>query len=204
MPKLRTGADPECAKTEKVAETVVVNGNGTLRDVLVRVQPGTVAGWIPDQPVVLDQTECVYRPRVQGGVVGQTLEVRNSDATLHNVHAKELKLDRRQAHRSIFNRPQPAGTKPIAAPLAAVDVVQLKCDAHAWMTAYVVLGDQPYHSVSDDQGAFTLDRVPTGTIRLQAWHALYGVKTAEVQVEDGKTAEVSFSYDASEAPGGSE
>ena len=201
MPKLRTGADPACARTEKFAETVVVNGNGTLRDVLVRVKPGTVPGWVPDGRVQVDQKECVYRPRVQGGVIGQTLEVRNGDQTLHNVHLKEMQLSRRQAHRSISNRPQPAGAAPIEARLDAVDVVQLKCDAHAWMTAYVVLSDQPYFSVSGDDGAFTIDSVPAGAIELEAWHALYGVKTAKVTVEAGKTAEIELTFDAAEAPG---
>ncbi len=201
MPKLLTGADPECAKTEKFAETVVVNANQTLRDVLVRVQPGTVPGWIPAETLQLDQKDCVYRPRVQGGVVGQTLEVRNSDQTMHNVHGKEMKLGKRQAQRSLFNSPQVAGSKPITRTLEAVDVMQMKCDAHAWMTAYIVLSDQPYYGVTDDQGAFTIADVPVGAIKLQSWHALYGLKTIDVTVEEGKTATVELSYDASEAPG---
>jgi plastocyanin len=41
----------------------------------------------PATPVVLDQKACWYSPNLIGLQVGQPLEVRNSDETLHNVHA---------------------------------------------------------------------------------------------------------------------
>jgi hypothetical protein len=43
--------------------------------------------------------------------------------------------------------------------------------------------------------------VPVGTLELQAWHALYGLKTAQVTVEVGKTAAIEFAYAAADAPG---
>jgi hypothetical protein len=196
MPRLLRGADPECAKKEMTAETVLVNDNGTLRDVLVRVKPGAVPGWIPSQPVVIDQIDCMYRPRVQGGVIGQKLEVSNSDQTTHNVHVRSLKLGKRQGHDTVFNRAQPAGVGPIHAVIEEDEIYKLKCDQHGWMQGYIVLSDNPYASVSDQGGAFTIDQAPVGTYELEAWHAFYGVKTAEVTVEEGKTAEVEFSFDA--------
>lgn len=203
MPKLRTGSDPVCAKTEKYAETVVANDNGTLRDVVVRVTPGTVEGWKPNDKVKVDQHECTYQPRVQTAVKGQQIEITNSDQTMHNVHLREMKLGKRQAHRSIFNRAQPAGADPIVAMIGGADVIKLKCDAHAWMQAYVVLSDQPYAAVTGDTGEFELKDVPVGKLKLQAWHPFYGLKTAEVEVKEGETAEVEFTFDAkADAPPG--
>lgn len=203
MPKLRTGSDPVCARTEKFAETVVANDNGTLRDVVVRVKPGTVPGWQPKDIVKVNQQDCVYKPRVQTAVLGQQIEVSNSDETMHNVHLRQMKLSKRQAHRTIFNRAQPAGAKPITAMIGGAEVVKLKCDAHAWMQAYVVMSDQPYASVSTEDGSFEIKAVPAGKLELQAWHQYYGLKTAEVTVEEGATAEVEFSFDAkADAPPG--
>ena len=42
MPKIQSGSDPECAKFTHFAETVLVNPDKTLRDVVVRIAPGSV------------------------------------------------------------------------------------------------------------------------------------------------------------------
>ena len=39
------------------------------------------------QKVVIDQKNCQYIPRVTGIQAGQTIEILNSDNTLHNVHS---------------------------------------------------------------------------------------------------------------------
>lgn len=198
MPKLQMGSDPTCAKNEHYAETVVVNENDTLRDVHVRIARGAVEGWVPPEPVTIDQNQCVYRPRVQGGVIGQKLVVENSDATTHNVHLRSMKPDRRQGHETIFNRAQPKGVPPIKSQIVDEPVIKLKCDQHAWMQAYVVVSDHPYFDTTGEDGAFSIEEAPVGTYEIQAWHPLYGTKTAEITVEEGKEAKVSFTYDAEE------
>jgi hypothetical protein len=68
-------------------EDVVVNYGDRLSNVLVRLTKG-VKGDFPafGFDAVLDQAACMYRPRVLGMMAGQTLVVRNSDQTLHDVH----------------------------------------------------------------------------------------------------------------------
>ena len=84
--------EPDClAKHPEppVQETVVVNDNGTLRNVFVWVREGL------DQPAPtetetheLDQNGCEYVPRVMGVQAGQEFVVRNSDPVLHNINAQ--------------------------------------------------------------------------------------------------------------------
>jgi plastocyanin len=66
---------------------VIVNSNGTLKDVLVRVAPGAVKGKFsaPEKTVDVKQQDCMYVPRVQGAVAGQVVTVENDDKTMHNV-----------------------------------------------------------------------------------------------------------------------
>jgi plastocyanin len=201
--KIQNGADPYCARFELTTETVIVNDNQTLRDVLVRVKPGAVPAYTPQKPVVVDQVQCMYRPRVQAAVVGQTLEVRNSDQTTHNIHAWSTKLGSREEMESLFNRGQPKAAPPLTGPiLPDIDVYSIRCDQHAWMRGYVVVSDNPYAAVTGADGSFKIDNAPVGSYTLQAWHALYGVKTAEVTVAEGKTAEVSFTFEAKDKPAG--
>lgn len=196
MPALQRGSDPVCGATPMKAETVVVSGGG-LVNAVVRVAPGSVPPVAPSAKVVVDQKDCMYRPRVTVGVGGQTLEVRNGDTTSHNVNARRLELGKRADLETLFNRGQPAGSPPVTTELkAGVEVLKLKCDMHGWMQGFVVISDNPYGAVTGEGGRFQLDGVPVGARDVQVWHELYGVKTAKVTVAEGQAAELEVAFDA--------
>ena len=88
---------------------------------------------------------------------GQQVLVRNSDGTLHNVHARLSK-------KSFLNRAQPPGAKELNLKLpAAGEVLQLKCDVHPWMLAHVVVAPNPYFATTGPDGSFQLTGVPAST-----------------------------------------
>ena len=84
--------DPECSalNPEPVqTEAVIVNANGTLKNVFVYVKEGLEGHTFPtpSEPVVFDQHGCMYNPHVFGVRTGQTIKILNSDPLLHNIHA---------------------------------------------------------------------------------------------------------------------
>ena len=188
-------ADPVCAAKPMKDNEVIVNGNGTLKDVLVRIAPGAVKGKFstPEQTVDVKQQDCMYVPRVQGAVAGQTVTVQNDDKTMHNVHTYK-------GQETILNQGQPAGSPPIKKDNVATEaaVLKFKCDVHPWMTGFVVVTDHPFFQTTGADGSFKLDKVPAGKYTIEAWHSRYGLKTASVTVEPNKTADLKFSYDGTE------
>src|ERR1019366_4045391 len=93
MPVLDMSANPACERAHKgvepESEEVIVNRNGTLKNVFVWVKSGLPAGqrWgVPATAVTVDQNGCMYRPRVAGVMTGQSLQITNSDPTNHNIH----------------------------------------------------------------------------------------------------------------------
>jgi plastocyanin len=87
-----------------VQEIVVATADGSLANVFVSLQGTFPASPVPPEPVKVEQRACVYVPRVIGARVGQTLQVRNDDEVLHNVHSVS-------DHGNDFNLSQPkAGT----------------------------------------------------------------------------------------------
>jgi plastocyanin len=191
MPMTKRAADPFCARTPTKEEEVVVGPAGGLANVVVRVTGGASGHYDPPAtPATLDQSNCMYRPRVQAIVAGQELSIRNGDQTLHNVHGYK-------GPSTLFNQAEIPGLPPIAKKLGvADDVLKFKCDVHPWMTGYVVVNSNPYFSVTGNDGWFRIGNLPPGTYTLTAWHERYGTKTAQVTVAEGKPAEVSFAYDA--------
>ncbi len=193
---LRRGSDPFCAKTEVLDETVIVGEGGGLQNVLVRIKPGGAPAFVPPETARVDQQDCMYRPRVQGAVVGGKLAINNVDQTSHNVHVRSQKWDDPSDDRQIFNRAQPAGTPAINTGFRDWEVVRLKCDSHSWMSGYIILSDNPFFATTDENGEFSIDQVPVGEVELQIWHELYGVKTVKVTVKDGSEAPVEVAFDA--------
>ena len=199
-PRLRpidmAGADAKCAEIhggERLKpETVVVNDNGTLRNVFVWVKSG-VEGWSfpsPDGSALLDQKGCWYLPHVQGMRKGQSLVVKTSDPTAHNVHGYG-KTNRP------FNRSQPAGAADITIKMKREEAgppMKVKCDIHPWMNAYVAVVDHPYFSVTGDDGSFKLENLPPGTYTIEAWHEKYEVLEQTVTIGDKESKTLEFTY----------
>ena len=200
-PIIRMGMDPMCTKTNAgkrvVQEMVVASADGSLANVFIRLQGNVPQTPVPAQPVTLDQRGCIFYPRVLGVRMGQTLQVKNSDAFLHNAHALSGKDQG-------FNVGQPTAGNVYSWKAKTEEVMlHLKCDIHNWMNAYVGIVTNPYFAVSDAMGTFQIDKVPPGTYTLQAWHERYGSLTKTVTVKAGGVATIDFAYTGNEKPSSS-
>src|SRR5690242_21677423 len=86
------GMDPGCTISNSepnFSQQYVVNA-GALANVYVYVKQGLEGQCyaVPAKPAILDQAGCRYTPHVLALMAGQTLQVLNSDPTMHNVHAQ--------------------------------------------------------------------------------------------------------------------
>src|SRR5262249_51741634 len=99
-------AHPICASPHKtpVDTTQIATKDGKLANVFVYVKTGLEGKTFPApaEKKELDQQGCLYTPRVQGIQTGQALTIKNTDATLHNVHALATA-------NTEFNQAQPQG-----------------------------------------------------------------------------------------------
>ncbi len=186
--ELNMKSDPFCAKGKAVDETAVVNAKGGVANVVVRIAKGAAAGAaVPATEVVLDQKGCNYSPHVAVAVAGQSVAIKNSDQTLHNVHTYK-------GPATLFNNAQPQGFPAIKKKFKTGDVVRFKCDVHPWMTAWVVVVDNAHYAVSGADGSYTIPNVPPGKYTIEAWHEKFGSKTAEVEVKAGKPLDLNFDF----------
>lgn len=173
-----------------LTDNVVVNDDGTLRHVFVYVREGLEGQSFPtpQEPVVLDQENCMYEPHVFGIQTGQTLRILNSDPLQHNIHA--LPEENRP-----FNYSTPMEGMEREATFRTPEVmVRIKCDVHPWMLAWAGVVAHPYFDTTGDEGAFSLENLPAGQYTIEAWHEEYGTQTQTVTVGEDETATVDFTF----------
>lgn len=194
---VRMAADAFCVKAHTeppLEERYVWGANGTLQNVFVYVSKGLEGKEfpIPAGKPELDQSGCVYIPHVQGVVINQELLIKNNDATLHNVNMNSQLNGK-------FNIGMPApGMKEIKKFAKAEMAMPFKCDVHPWMLAYVHVMPNPFFAVTQADGTFEIKGLPAGEYELTVWHELKAFApesaTAKVKIEEGKAAEVTFTY----------
>jgi plastocyanin len=179
-------SDPYCAKQPAAQEEdAVVGKGGAVKNVVVRIAKGLTGTFpTPTEEVVMDQSGCAYKPHVAVAQAGQTVAVKNSDQTLHNVHTFK-------GPSTLFNQAQIYGTPPIKKKAPSVgDVVKFKCDVHPWMTGYLLVTDSPFFAITSEDGSFSIPNLPPGEYTVEAWHEKFGTKQAKVTVAAGKPAEL--------------
>lgn len=163
-----------CGIHKLVDESVVVNSeNKGLANVIVYFSPerGAAPPKVHESytasaagEVKLDNKSCRFEPHVTLLRTSQTLVVGNSDTVGHNT-----KID--VISNGAFNPIVPAGgslkqkfTRAERLP------TRVSCNIHPWMTGWLVIKDDPYFAVSDENGHFEIKNLPIGKWTFQVWH----------------------------------
>ena len=143
-----------------------------------------------DQPVVLDQKGCRYTPHVIGVAVGQPVEFRNSDPTMHNVHIMPMVdgNDTMDVTEGPNGQPQ---WKQFSKPELMVPV---RCNNHPWMQAFINVSANPFYAVTDVAGRYFIKGLPPGTYTVVADQEQLGQQTATVTVPAQGTVTQDFTY----------
>jgi plastocyanin len=196
IPTIDMSANPVCARahssTPAKSEEVVVNENGTLRNVLLYVKGVPDRQYpTPSTAVTLDQKGCMYGPHVIAVMAGQNIEIRNNDPTNHNIHPLP-KINQE------WNESQAPGSDPKMRSFAREEMdppIAVKCNVHPWMRSYIAVSNSPYTAVTGDDGSYTIKGLPPGSYTLTAWHEKYGKKDMPVTVAAKESKTVDFSYD---------
>jgi plastocyanin len=140
----------------------------------------------PSTHPVLDQRDMVFRPLVLPVVVGTTVDFPNSDPLFHNVFSlsqpKEFDLGR-----------YPKGQKK-SVTFDKQGVVSVYCEIHSYMFATILVLQNPYFAVPDEEGNFILTNIPAGTYQLSFWYGRKKSQTKTVTVESNLATTINFSH----------
>jgi plastocyanin len=193
--KIDMSQDPACSVTasDNYTEQYVVK-DGKLANVYVYVKSGPAAatsGPMPiPAPVVLDQVGCKYLPHVIAVQQGGSVEFRNSDSTMHNVHTMPTTAGNESIDVSEGPRGAPQ-TKQFKLPELMIPV---RCNNHPWMNAFINVSATPFFAVSDADGHFSIKGLPAGDYVLAAVHEKMGEQEIHITVKPQGTVKADYSF----------
>jgi len=118
-----------------------------------------------DRALILENRACRFLPRVGAVVAGSQLVISNTDPVMHNTHIRK----KGRFGDNLLNVVQPLRGK-VEKSLKEVGLLDVRCDAHPFMSATIHVFDHPYFAVTDEKGLFQLTQVPPGKYRLRMWH----------------------------------
>lgn len=177
---------------ERIPEGAIVAPTGGLQDVVVWLTDAREGKPLPEtRRFEVTNSRCRYVPRVQGVIVGGTLNVKSADPVVHETvfrvsgSAQPLEQVTQNGDGQVV---------PLDSVLARPVRLELTCRTHPWSGGSIHAFDHPYFAVSAAHGRFVLDSIPPGTYTMRTWHERLGNTTREVKIEDGRIARVEVKY----------
>jgi plastocyanin len=184
--------DPACSLTagQNLSEQYVIN-DSKLANVFVYIKSGLPATSASSdaRPVVLDQQGCRYTPHVIAVQQGGTVEFRNSDPTMHNIHTT-----------SVAGNPQvdvsqgPGGTPQTRQFTTPELMMPIRCNNHPWMEAFLNVAPNRFFAVTRPDGTFSIPGLPPGTYTVAAVHEKLGERDMQVTVTAKSQSRADFTF----------
>ena len=176
-----------CSTHDLKEETVVVGEKNALANVVVYlyVKRGGKVTPHPDleklgEPITLDNKGCRFEPHVLLVRTGQTLKITNSDQGIgHNTNAA---LQQNPPFNETVSNESPITKKfQKTEPFPA----KVSCNIHPWMTAHMLVRDNPYMAITGEDGSFEIAKLPAGKHEFIVWHESVGyVKNLKLATGD--------------------
>jgi plastocyanin len=142
-----------------------------------------------ETPVLIDQKDFLFIPRVVAVQQGQWVKFDNSDNVNHSVIIVS-KIKENEVNVFVTKKdPLFKSFETEKAPL------RVGCALHPSMTAWVYVAPHPWVAVTDEKGAFTIKDVPPGKYTLWVFHPDTRLEERkQVEVPAGQKAEAAFEW----------
>jgi plastocyanin len=141
-----------------------VDRSGGLRDAVVFL-PDARPGAAPTAPpATMNQRNFIFEPQVLAVRAGQTVRFTNDDPAAHNVRAQDSNPVNTFSINTASGSVGP--DTQVFAPTRADRPLELSCDIHPWMAAWIYVFTHERFAVTEAGGGFRITDVPAGRHRI--------------------------------------
>jgi hypothetical protein len=203
--KVKSKENPEETELEKntcgssqQAMMYVLSSSNEVKNTLVIVEDVKKGKAAPQKDFVIDNKKCSFKPLVGISYVKSKYTIKNSDPLLHNTSLG--KIIREGVRRTVYNLALPFKDQVIEKPNRVSGLIDVKCDAHPWMRAYVYSSRHPYVAITDAKGNFEIKDLLPGKYKIRVWHEGFEEIVKEVEVKADGVSDMNVTFTKTRKP----
>ncbi|MGK0179188.1 MAG: hypothetical protein ACI8PD_000980, partial [Nitrospinales bacterium] len=143
----------------------------------------------------------IDRCRANNYIIGiknsENILIENTDPIQHEIATYEV--------RNIYsdqtsNRPVIPKSSQVRAAFVRHDANEftIKCNLHPFLQTHGYLVDNPYYTVTDSGGNFSIENIPPGTYEVVAWHTYIPQKKGTITITSKGETEINFEFNGAD------
>jgi len=183
---LETELEKKTCGENQAAMMYLISSSGGVKNAIVIVEGVKKGKAAPKKDFTINNNGCRFEPLVGIAYLKSNFVFKNSDPLFHNTSIGKMLPS--GVRRTVYNLALPYKDQVITKPDRVSGLLNVKCDAHPWMRAYVYSSRHPYVAITGDNGEFEINDLLPGKYTVRIWHEGFKEMVKEVDVQAGKTA----------------
>ena len=170
-----------------------VSQNRGLKDTIIHLSNIEKGKPFSPKMQIFHIDRCRANRYVIGARNGENILVENTDPIQHEIATYEV--------RNIYsdqtsNRPLPEKSSQVRSVFVREGANEfiIKCNLHPFLQTHAYLVQNPYYTVSDSKGNFSIEKIPPGNYEVIAWHPYIPEQRAMITIPQKGEANLNFDF----------
>lgn len=178
----------------RLLREVITGQDGGLKDVVVVIEGIQKGKPFTFTSAQMEANICQFLPFVSVVSDKRQITVANRDPVSHDIqgYAYDQSGIDIVLHRAALDK---RGTTDVVNLTKGRKVFTMQCGRHSYMQSWGYAIDNPYHAVTNLDGAFTIGDLPPGKYKVKAWHPILGSQEREITITPSGSTSLEFTFE---------
>jgi hypothetical protein len=170
-----------------------VSQNRGLKDTLLHLVKVDKGKPFSPNMQIFHVNRCQANRYVIGARNGEDILLENTDPIPHEIATYEV---RNVYSDQTSNRPLPKKSSQVRSVFVRKDAEEfiIKCNLHPFLQTHAYLVQNPYYTVSDSEGNFSIENIPPGTYEVVAWHPYIKTQKETITIVSKEESNLNFVF----------